>query len=314
MALRLYGVSHSSSTLNADAIAYLKEMGYSTGSHWTRYVSPILSTDSILGIKYVIQDNENNYGLTQIGSVGELFIYENEHAMPVCFPVSSGYTAYDAELERENPFDLQNRMLSAMVGSDEVIEFYRPLRSEDVEIVFENVAQKQYGEGYMKYYIEETGRNSHIEFLVPGQENMTLYAAFPSSYPRKVNIWINREWYNTYLSSSTDDGIIPLGKYAEGEQVSLIMTILSKEDNKGSGEVFLRDKLFYARPCSSSTSLPCGTRSCVWTRCARPGWSCSWTCRRARSCTPPSPTSAAGAQRWTASPPRPSARRAAWSA
>ncbi|MBR4941599.1 MAG: YfhO family protein, partial [Clostridia bacterium] len=75
-------------------------------------------------------------------------------------------------------------------------------------------------------------------------ENMPLYAAFPSNYPRKVNIWINHEWYNTYLTSSSDDGIIPLGQYASDDQVSLIMTILSKDDD-GSAEVFLKDKLFY---------------------------------------------------------------------
>ncbi|MBR4940707.1 MAG: YfhO family protein, partial [Clostridia bacterium] len=153
MALGTYGISHSSSTLNADAIAYIKELGYSTGAHWTRYVSPILGTDSILGIKYIIQDSETNYGLQQIGTVGELYIYKNNHAMPLCFPVSEGYDEYE-EPAKENPFDAQNRMLSAMVGSEEVIQFYSPIDAENVSIVFENVAEKKYGEGYTKYYIE----------------------------------------------------------------------------------------------------------------------------------------------------------------
>lgn len=244
MALGLYGLSHSSSTLNADAIAYLKSLGYSTGAHWTRYVSPILATDSILGVKYVIQDTETNYGLDRVGTVGELYIYENSHALPIAFPVSDGYTAYDTDMPSENPFELQNRMLSAMIGSREVIEFYRPIGEENVEIVYENVDTKKYGEGYTKYFIENSGSNSHIEFLIDGYEDMPVYAAFPSNYPRKVNIWINHEWYNTYLTSTSDDGIIPLGKYGSDERVSLIMTILGA-DNDGSGEVFLRDKLFY---------------------------------------------------------------------
>ena len=243
MALGTYGISHSSSTLNADAIAYIKSLGYSTGSHWTRYISPILGTDSILGIKYIIQDSETNYGLDQIGTVGELYVYKNNHAMPICFPVAEGYTEYDTDFP-ENPFELQNRMLSAMVGSEEVIPFYTPLSDDSYEMDFENVSEKKYGEGYTKYYIEQTGSNSHIEFIVNGHDDMPLYAAFPSNYPRKVNVWINHEWYNTYLSSTSDDGIIPLGKYADDEQLSLILTILPKSDD-GSEEVFLKDKLFY---------------------------------------------------------------------
>ena len=245
LALGTYGISHSSSTLNADAIAYIKKLGYSTGSHWTRYVSPILGTDSILGIKYIIQDTETNYGLKQVGTVGELYIFENPHAMPICFPVSEAHDELDINAEDySNPFDYQNQLLSAMVGSDKVIEFYRPISSDNIAVVFENVSQKAYGEGYTKYYMEDSSINSHIEFIVSGYENMPLYAAFPTNYPRKVNIWINHEWYNTYLTSSSDDGIIPLGSYASDDQVSLIMTILSKKD-EGSEEVFLKDQLFY---------------------------------------------------------------------
>ncbi|MBQ1955352.1 MAG: YfhO family protein [Clostridia bacterium] len=245
LALGTYGISHSSSTLNADAIAYIKKLGYSTGAHWTRYVSPILGTDSILGIKYIIQDTETNYGLRQIGTVGDLYVFENTHAMPICFPVSENHddNALDAA-DYDNPFDYQNQLLSAMAGSDKVIEFYRPISHENVAVVFENVSEKAYGEGYTKYYMEDPSKNSHIEFIVSGCENMPLYAAFPSNYPRKVNIWINHEWYNTYLSSSSDDGIIPLGSYASDDQVSLIMSILGK-DNDGTEEVFLKKKLFY---------------------------------------------------------------------
>ena len=46
MALGTYGVSHSSSTLNADAVNYVDKLGYYTGGHWTRFIAPIPTVDA----------------------------------------------------------------------------------------------------------------------------------------------------------------------------------------------------------------------------------------------------------------------------
>ncbi len=252
MAFGFKGISHSSSTLNADGIKYIRSLGYNTGAHWTRYLTPHISLDSMLGIKYVLQKNNTNNGLDLIyqesffeGTKEEMtiYLYENPHAMPVCYPVDKEHINF--EKVPGNPFEQLNKMFSAMVGSVEIIEFYAPVDPENVRIEYDNVETRAYGQGYTKYVPETEGSNTHIEFLVKGVEGKTLYAAFPSDYPRKVNIWINKEWYHTYLENAEDDGPIPLGQYSSDEEVSLIMTILNNEQG-GRGEVFLKDHLFYS--------------------------------------------------------------------
>lgn len=244
-AFGMKGISHSSSTLNRDGINYIKKLGYPVGAHWTEYSSPVLSTDAILGIKYVFQKNETNNGLNLIHQEGDIFIYENPHAMPLCFPVSPLYEGYDAELDTDNPFDIQNAMLSAMAGSEEILPFYTPVDSEKISVDYENIQTKAYAQGYTKYYSEISDQNCHIEFRVSGVEGKTLYAAFPTDYARKVNLWLNGEYFDTYLTNNDNDGIIPLGQYGEDESATLLLGLPLKSQG-GSEEVFLKEKLFYA--------------------------------------------------------------------
>ncbi len=233
MAFRFKGISHSSSTLNRDAIAYVQSLGYCANSHWTKYIAPVLTTDSLIGIKYIFQKTEVNYGMDLLFKEGDIYVYQNPAALPVFYPVAEEYFTF--EYEGDNPFEKENARLSAMLGYDEVVEFYKPLSKP--ECLPENIESRRYGEGYTKYYPEDNGLNCQLQFFVPGAGENPIYAAFPSAYPRKVNIWINKEWYNTYQDGSAGD-IIPLGSAAEGETVSLIMTIVSNE-------VFLKDQLFY---------------------------------------------------------------------
>lgn len=244
-ALGMKGISHSSSTLNRDGINYIKKLGYPVGAHWTEYSSPVIPTDSILGIKYVFQKNETNNGLNLLHREGDIYIYENPHAMPLCFPVSGGYNGFDAELDTDNPFEIQNAMLSAMAGSETVLPFFVPLDDSLVTVSYENIDTKAYAQGYTKYYAETSNQNCHIEYRISGVEGKTLYAAFPTDYARKVNLWLNGEFFDTYLTNNDDDGIVPLGQYGTDEAATLLLGLPLK-DQGGSEEVFLKEQLFYA--------------------------------------------------------------------
>lgn len=243
MALGIKGISHSSSTLNTDAINYVKKLGYNTGAHWTKYISPTISIDSIIGIKYVLEDREKNNGLKLIHEENGIYIYENEYVLPICYPVDKGYLGYDTTIE--NPFELQNAMISAMLGSDEIIEFYTPIDSSKVRENHYNIQTRTYGEGYTKYYPEDDSMESYLEFTISGVEGKTIYAAFPTNYPRKVRVYINGEWYGYYLENTQNDGIIPLGKLSGDQSATLMMKLISTNEG-GKNEVFLKRELFYA--------------------------------------------------------------------
>ena len=54
MAVNLNGLTNSTSSINADTILFLRMMGYSSKSNWSKYVGGNPVSDSLLGIKYII--------------------------------------------------------------------------------------------------------------------------------------------------------------------------------------------------------------------------------------------------------------------
>jgi uncharacterized membrane protein YfhO len=58
MALKLRGLSNSTSTLNKDTIKFLDSMGYFSSSHHSQYLGGNPVSDALLGIKYVISNRD----------------------------------------------------------------------------------------------------------------------------------------------------------------------------------------------------------------------------------------------------------------
>jgi len=97
MALNVYGLSGSTSTLNKETINFLNKMGYLARSHASRYRGGNPVNDSLLGLKYIISDKA---------------IYSDFYE--VCTQdVENGYTAY------RNPYALS----IAFGVSDDVLDF-----------------------------------------------------------------------------------------------------------------------------------------------------------------------------------------------
>ncbi len=59
MALGIRGLSGSTSTLNKETIQILNKMGYSSKSHWSKYLGGTPINDSLLGLKYIITDKDH---------------------------------------------------------------------------------------------------------------------------------------------------------------------------------------------------------------------------------------------------------------
>ncbi len=54
MATNLKGLTNSTSSINADTIFFLRMMGYSSKSNWSKYIGGNPVSDSLLGLKYII--------------------------------------------------------------------------------------------------------------------------------------------------------------------------------------------------------------------------------------------------------------------
>lgn len=131
----LRGISHSSSVMNARIIRFIETLGYSTKSYETRYDGNTPLADSLLGIKYVIDDPANynpdsnrktllspyynKVGSTTYKKEKEertADIYENPDALPIGFMADDDILRLSF-LGNDNPFNSMNNFLSSMTGN-----------------------------------------------------------------------------------------------------------------------------------------------------------------------------------------------------
>ncbi len=257
MAFGSFGLSHSSSTLNAAPIQLLRNLGFSYGGHYIKYKGATYITDAIFGIKYVMEKgnavtvDENgdkaeipeiepskHYNENLVLANGDkkeiMYVYENPYALPIGFMADSSIA--DVTFENwYNPFENQNMLFSALLSDDEQ-EFYK--RIEIDEVLPENAKPSTYGT-HTKYVPRIEGSNSHIEFLFSPPTDDMVYMYFPSQFEREVNLWLNKDFVDYYYEGGKMC-IQPLGRFTPDEEQSFIMTIT--EDNN---EVLYRDTFFY---------------------------------------------------------------------
>ena len=132
MALGIRGISHSTSTLNESIIKLMKKLGYSSESHWTKYLGGTPITDALLGIKYVItKNNEMDPNIyTEAAAQDEYYEFipttSKIYAMQNMLALSIAYGVNDAVLTLEgyaqepkyvSALSLQNRLVNAMLSN-----------------------------------------------------------------------------------------------------------------------------------------------------------------------------------------------------
>ncbi|MBQ2824159.1 MAG: YfhO family protein [Oscillospiraceae bacterium] len=250
MAFNSYGISHSSSTLNEAPIEFLRKLGFSYGGHYIKYKGSTYVSDAILGIRYVMEKGsavKNDDGVIDVaenkhydemvlanGDKKEIFyVYENPYALPIGFMADEEIA--EVELDDQNPFEAQNQLLSAL-ASDTKADYFKQIEID--KILTENAKPSTYG-SHSKYVPRVEGENSHIEFLVTAPTEDMVYVYFPTSYERKVNMWLNEEFVDYYFEGG-NKVIQTLGRFAPGEQFSLITTITEEKN-----EVLFADEYFY---------------------------------------------------------------------
>lgn len=231
MALGINGISHSSSTLNSVVIDMLHQLGLASQEHWSRYKGTTVLTDSILAFKYVISEKEINNLYKPLYSENDLTVYENQYALPIAFVADDNYL--NIVIDSTDPFINQNLLLSALLGQ-EYTEYFKLLTIR--EIVFENMVGSQQ-DGFVAYNAINPGLNAHIEYILEPIGNNEIYMYLYSEYPRKVNIWLNKEYVDTFFDYSSTC-IMPLGSHPDEETISLITTPID-------GDYYLTNNMFY---------------------------------------------------------------------
>ncbi len=228
IALNMYGLSHSSSTLNTKPIQLLADLGFSARSHYTRYTGNTEITKSLFGVKYELSCPENS--TSKLKSVDDITVTKNEYALPMAYLVSRVYQ--QIELEAGDPFENQNQLLAAMVGRAEAPKYFKRIsNSEKTPVTLEknNVTQGKTTDGHHSFKVTEKGKNAEIVYTLTMPATSSLYMYLPSKYERTVNVWLNRKTFLGTYFENDNNSIMKIGDFEKGEEVKIGLT-LTRDD------------------------------------------------------------------------------------
>ncbi|MBQ2733567.1 MAG: YfhO family protein [Clostridia bacterium] len=268
-AIGIRGLSGSTSTLNKETILFLQRMGYSSKSHWSKYLGGTPLSDSLLGIKYLVTKTSDS---TVHPSWGDIYktdeengyqVYLNPYAMAIAYVVNDDiqdlyfsdpnpadlYSAYeDAEYtesedpielpelipyeQLNNPFERMNAMVTAMLGADEEIKLFK--RIKDVDATMNNLNMSFAG-GHKKYSPRTTGVDASLEYKVTPEVDGIIYCYFASNYPREAKLTVNGTSYGTYFGNETQR-IVSLGERDTARDISVKLTLTQADMYIMNGE------------------------------------------------------------------------------
>ena len=245
MTLKMRGLSGSTSTLNKETIKFLNNLGYSSKSHWSKYLGGNPVNDSILGVKYVITQknqaqNQSTYNENQAVNalMKELYTvfsedsnyiaYENPYALSIAYQVSSdvkdfSYMQANSDGEVKNvdlsPFERLNKTLSAMIGEETNVFLPIEVNSSD-----HSNARKSTIAGHTKYAVTTSGTDAYFTLSATAPADAFVFFYAPSEYPREAKFYVNSQKYGDFMANESNR-IKSIGKFSAGEDIDIKLTL-----------------------------------------------------------------------------------------
>ena len=253
MMLGIRGFTNSTSTLNEDTINFLRYMGLSSKSHWSKYYGGTAPFDSFLGVKYVIATPEYTVpdGYSPVFFGNSTTVYQNPNALSVAYAVNSsikdvilGYPStyaddiknglYEEYTAYYTPPQRMNVMMGAMLGEDSPVEIFKAI--EDVKIQTGNASSSSIAQHH-HYAPINTGSGSAVYYDFVTEAEGILYMYIPSDYPREASVLVNGVDKGTVLGNETNR-MITLGTFEKGTDISVSLVL--KAD-----KLYIREDLPY---------------------------------------------------------------------
>jgi uncharacterized membrane protein YfhO len=169
MALRMKGVTHSSSMLNDRVIDILKNLGYQSRSHASRYSGATPLTDDLFGFKYILSVNGNNH--SNVKTVDDVMVYENHDVLPIAYLTDSSILSF--LFEGDNVFTNQNKLLSYMLERNVSTVFADDISHYNIRTLDGN---------YSIFNKTNPHEDGYIDYSSSAHATGHYYAYLPSSY------------------------------------------------------------------------------------------------------------------------------------
>ncbi|MBQ8140457.1 MAG: YfhO family protein [Clostridia bacterium] len=227
MALGMKGLSNSTSTLNTETVEFLNKMGYSSQSHWSKYLGGTPVNDSLLGIKYLIDTKNSKTAslyYTEAYSSEKYTAYLNPYALSLAYGVDSSVNDFDMT-KYSSHFERLNSLVSAMLGEEQTLDIFVPIEtSADTQV--SNCEVSSVSEHYK--YTAKVKDGSSVTFTITTERDGEVFFYAPSDYPREAKLSVNGSSKGDYFGNETNR-IISLGTYSAGQTLQVKIT-LSQDD------------------------------------------------------------------------------------
>ena len=228
MALGMYGITNSTSTLNQKAIDFIGNLGYTGRSHNTMYNGGTAVGDSLLGIKYVIDYNTSskfNYVYNHVESIedAKYAVYENPNALSLAYGVSNDINEFKLT-DYDSFFNRYNGLITAMLGSEETVELFKYV--SDVSIT-SSACEETLRMTYNKYVTTEDKGMVTLEYIAPATGYYYFYANGSGCEDLKINF--NGNGNANYLNKDANHIVIG-GYHIEGEFIEINITVAEESE------------------------------------------------------------------------------------
>ena len=256
---KLRGITHSSSVMNTQILKFIEAMGYSCRSYYSRYEGNTPLSDSLLGIKYVLDKGDDNKNVLKKGENSDLDVayslkftqtcksqsetdmdvnvYENPNALAIGYMASSDITKIGF-FGNDNPFNSQNAFLSTLVGkskfladgnfAEDPFEHYFYELPITQEMRLNDAYRDSYG-SQMNFRERKQDDGSHaidptVDMFIEAQSDDPIYLFFKSENESKVNLWLADQWNLETNSCKNKDGTDAksLGSYFETDDYHIL--------------------------------------------------------------------------------------------
>lgn len=252
------GLSGSTSTLNAETIKFLHNMGLHSQSHLTAYSRPMPVSDSLLGVKYMLTEKGKRVysGYEYVETVGNVDVYRNPMALPIAFAVNRGVaelTLINPEktdkpeeyegltyVDSYHPADRFDAIFSAMLAKDVDMMIPVPYQTKltNLSTRYSTTAEVPYD----RYIKKNTSAKASITFTFRGNGMDEVFFYVPSiassGYQRNVELYVDGKKVGNYFANSKHS-FADLGAFPDGEEHTLEVRLLEETVYFGRCESFL---------------------------------------------------------------------------
>ena len=243
------GMSIFASMANKKTNRFLKQLGYNSNYNYfsLQHDNVILPADAILGVRYIITEEEGKLELTDVAQVEDFHLYRNEYTLQAAMLVPQEAASFDGyalekDEDKKDYFDFQEKWIASLSGIDasDIYETWTPkwevLNGQKIDVAPEeyitkadtlentlNLETKDLTSESLNFYLRNNDKAPMVlRTTFKTDRDGAVYFSIPFLHLQcRGDVYINGEKVYSLDSSSFYSRILDLGNYKKGEEVKL---------------------------------------------------------------------------------------------